>query len=111
MLVKLLNYSFILTSSLLILSIILFKLYVSKLKDNMKSSAFVALIAVFLGLYVIFAITLGFIYKNILSTFIMFLFGLSPFIIGKLATYEKEKYYTMFQLFTVFVSIIYVMIS
>ena len=94
---------FIIFSLILILSILLFKLIISKSKDNIKSSSFVAIIAIFLALYILMACIIA-LFKNDL---IMGLFAISPFIIGKLATWEKEKIYTIIQILTIMASIIY----
>ena len=86
---------------LFVFSIIIHKLFVSKIKDNMKISHFLALMAILMGLYIIF----GIIYS--LKTNLLFLFfALSPFIIGRLATYEKEKIYSFLQILCVLLSII-----
>lgn len=86
---------------LFVLSIIIHKLFVSKIKDNMKISHFLALIAIFMALYVISGILFAF-----KSNILFILFALSPFIIGKFATYEKEKIYSFIQIFCVLLSIV-----
>lgn len=91
--------------------IILHKAVVSKLKDNIKISHFVAVIAFFLALYVILALLMVFLLKSLLYKAIMLVFALSPFIIGKLATYKKEKLYSFIQVLTVLLSAIVVILK
>ena len=92
---------FILSGLLFVLSIIIHKLFVSKIKDAMKISNFIALMAIFMALYIIFGIVLAFRYNPI-----YIIFALSPFIIGKLATYQKEKIYSIIQIICVLISIL-----
>ena len=86
---------------LFVFSIIIHKLFVSKIKDNMKISHFLALMAILMGLYIVFGIIYSF-KSNILFLF----FALSPFIIGKIASYEKEKLFSFIQILCVLLSII-----
>lgn len=102
---------FIAVSCILAILIILHKAFVSKIKDNIKISHFVASIAFFLALYVIFGIALIFVLKSIFYKFIIFIFAMSPFIIGKLATYKKEKLYSFIQVVSVILSTLVVIIK
>ncbi len=95
---------------LYILSVIVHKVYFSKLKDNVKISNYVALIAFFLVFYILSGFTLVFFLKGLINKIIILVFSLSPFIIGKFATYEKEKIFTFFQFVVIFASIIFVLL-
>lgn len=105
---KILIGLFSISGLLFILSIILHKLYISKQKDMMKASNFIASMAIFIGLYILSGILLCLFVQPIIYKLIMLLFALSPFIIGKLATYEKEKIYSLIQIFCVLISILFV---
>ena len=104
MLIKILPYLIILTSILYTISVILHKLYISKQKDNLKASSFVAFIAGMLFLYIILCIALAIFSPVITKKIILLLFAISPFIIGKLATYEKEKLYSIIQIVIMLIS-------
>ena len=86
---------------LFVFSIIIHKLFVSKIKDNMKISHFLALIAILMALYIVF----GIIY-SIKTNILFLLFALSPFIIGRFATYEKEKLYSFIQILCILLSVV-----
>ena len=103
MLIKIFNYLFIFCAISFVVEVVLLKTYFIKIKDNVKSSEFVALITFSLAFYIIFALIITLLQKNLL----MLCFALLPFVIGKLATYEKEKLYTSMQLFFVIISAFY----
>lgn len=96
MYLKFLSPAYIVTCALLCLSIIIQKIFMSKLKN----SAYPALIAVLLIFYVLISLLL------FIAKFepIMFLFAISPFIIGKLATYKTENLYSLLQIFCILLS-------
>ena len=96
---------FLLSGLLFILSIIIHKLFISKIKDAMEISNFIALIVIFMALYIIFGIILALKYN-----LIYLIFALSPFIIGKFATYNTEKIYSIIQIICVLISIIIIFI-
>lgn len=85
------KWFFIIIGFILILLLSMRSFISSKINDNLKVSAFISVIAAFLLLYIILAIILTVIIPNNLYKGIILLFGISPFIIGKLATYEKIK--------------------
>ncbi len=101
---------FIISGLLFVLSIIVHKLYVSKQKDMMKASHFIAAMAIFMGIYILSGIILSFLIPNFLYRLLIIVFALSPFIIGKLATYEKEKIYSFIQVFCVLISLVFILI-
>jgi hypothetical protein len=90
------------------LSIILFKLFVSHQKDMMIKSHFIAGMAMSMGIYILSGIILAFFVPDIAKKLIILLFALSPFIIGKLATYKLEKIYSFIQVFCVLISVVFV---
>ena len=101
---------FMISGFLFVLSIIIHKLYVSRMKDMMKASHFVASMAVFMGIYILSGIVLAIFIPQIINKIFILLFALSPFIIGKFATYEKEKFYSLVQIICVLISIVFVFI-
>ncbi len=101
---------FALSGLLFILSIIIHKLYISKQKDIMKASHFVAGMAIFMGIYILSGIIMGFAVKGIINKLIILLFALSPFIIGRFATYKHIKIYSMVQIVCILISILYILI-
>lgn len=110
MLLKVLEIIFIVIAGLFGLALIINKTYIVNLKDNLKKSDYVAYIAMLLAIYVVSAIAVGLLIPNIYKKFVMILFGLSPFIIGRLATYEKEKFYTAIQFICVILSSVFVIL-
>ncbi len=100
---------FILCGIMYIISVILHKKYFSKLKDNSKISDYVALIALFLVFYILFGLLIFIFEKSILYKTIMLIFSSSPFILGKIATYEKEKLFTLIQFIAIILSVIFVL--
>ena len=106
---KIFSIIFSLSGLAFILSILIHKLYVSKLKDMMKVSQFVVIISIFMGIYILSGIVLAFFMPYILNRILVLLFALSPFIIGKFATYTKEKMYSLIQIICVLTSIIFVL--
>lgn len=99
---------FALSSVLYILFLVFLKFYFSKKKSNVDISNYIALMAVFLAVYVLSGLILVVFLKGILYKSIILLFAMTPFIIGKIATYEKEKLYTLTQFILMFISIIFV---
>lgn len=94
-------------SGILFVSLLILKNFISsKIKDNLKISSFISFIAGILLLYIILAIILVFLENKIIYKIIMAIFALSPFIIGKLATFEKIKIYSFIQIIIAVISII-----
>src|SRR5574344_1591223 len=109
MLLIILKYFFIFAGSLLTIMLLLGKLYIFKLKDNILVSNYAATIAGLMGVYAVSALLLTLVVPNIAYKVLMLLFAGSPFIIGRFATYEKEILYSFIQIITAFVSVIYVL--
>ena len=99
MYLEILKTLFIITGIFLVVLLSLRKYISAKINDNLKVSAFISVIAGFLLLYVILAVLLAIIVPNIILKIFMVFFAASPFIIGRLATYEKIKIYGFIQIF------------
>ncbi len=110
MLLKVSENIFIIFAVLFGLALIINKIYIVKLKDNLKKSDYIAGIALLLAMYVVLSLIVGILIPTIYKKASMILFALSPFIIGKLATYEKEKIYAVIQILSVFISVFFVII-
>ena len=110
MLIKGLKILFSIICVLLPLLMVLQKLWVSKIKDNMKKSDYVAFLAIVLGLYIILGIILAFVIPDIKNKCIIAFFALSPFIIGKFATYKTEVLFSIIQMITIVISGIFVIL-
>lgn len=110
MLIKSLYLIFILISFVLACMIVVQKLIMCKIKDNIKKSDFVAAIAVLFFLYVLFALLLVIFTPVLMSKFIMLVFALSPFIIGRLATFKSENFYSILQVLIILISGCYIFI-
>ena len=74
----------------------------------MLSSHFVAGITVSLTLYTITSFALAVISTGMSNKFIMLAFGLSPFLIGKFASYEKKALFTFLQFLCILLSCVIV---
>lgn len=98
---------FMISGFLFVLSVIIHKLYISKQKNIMIASHFIASMAIFMSLYILSGIILALIIPNIVNKLIILVFALSPFIIGKFATYNKEKIYSFIQIVCVLISIVF----
>ena len=107
---KIINSIFVVSGALFVLSILIHKLYISKQKDMMKASHFVAGMAIFMGIYILSGLVLTFIIPNIIYKIVVFVFAMSPFLIGKFANYKFEKIYSLIQVFCVLMSIAFILI-
>lgn len=98
---------FIICAILLCSLLILYKLVISKRKRTEKTAAFISFMGAMVFLYVLSGILLSIFIPNIINKLIIALFAISPFIIGKFATYEKESFYSFLQIFCIITSTIY----
>lgn len=85
---------FIIISILLAISIIIQKIFMKKLKNT----SFPAIIAVLLFLYILGTFIAAILLPHYVLKLIMFILGIAPFIIGKLATYKTEGLFTFIQI-------------
>ena len=99
------KYIFIAISVLLILALS-FRIFFPKIfENNNKISPVIAFIAGLILLYIFLGLILTIFLPTVKYKLIILLFTLSPFIIGKLVTYKKLKFYSIIQLFCVILSV------
>lgn len=102
---------FLLISILLFISLALYKLIISKHERTPKVSVYVSVVTGFLFFYILISI-LSMIFISGITNKIVFLFlGVTPFVIGKFATYKKENLYSWLQILTVLFGIFYVLLT
>ena len=87
---------------------VLFSLRVFVKKDFVKQSGFVALIGGTFIVYVLCGLGISVFLPGLIKKIIMIIFAISPFIIGKLVSYEKLKFYSIIQILCVILSVVYV---
>ena len=110
MLLNIINILLIVFACAFCFCVVINKIFTKKLRqDGEKYSDFIATMSFFLAFYVIFAILDCFLISDIKNKLIMLLFALSPFIIGKVATYEQEKMYSILQLTVILYSALFVL--
>lgn len=103
-----LKYIFVGIALILALLLSVYKLYSFVKKNNSKNHpVYVSTMTGLLLLYVICGLLLIF-YVPKFDKLILLLFALSPFIIGKLATYETENKYALFQIICLVLSAVFV---
>ncbi len=91
-----------------ILFIVLFSVRVFyKFKSAQILSIFVTIVAIMLFLYILSCFAMSVFCPNYFNKFMMLMFGLSPFIIGRLAVYEKLKKYSAIQVLCVILSLVF----
>lgn len=110
MYLKIFEITFLIISFVLTLLLILREFGITKNMDGMKASDFISTIVGFMLAYVINAFVLVVFLPEISSKLIMGGFGISPFVIGKLVTYQKVKFYSIIQILSVIISIGYLLI-
>ena len=103
-----LKYSYIIAALLFVLSVVAGKLFIFNKKDASFISDYCAGMAVALGFYVILSLVFVFIFPDVFSKGLMLFFAFSPFLIGLLATYHTEKFFTVLQLLIILGSVAYI---
>jgi len=86
----------------------------NKIKDNVKLSDIMGKIALEFGIYTLIAFIFAvwaFLNLEIKQGIIMSLFALSPFIIGRLATYHTKHIFTGIQFLVIILSVVYGFVS
>ena len=106
MFLKILEILFIIIGIMLVILLSFREFISSKIKDNSKVSAFISFIAGVLLLYIILAILLAIFAPNGAYKALMAFFGVSPFIIGYFANYEKIKIFSFIQILLAGISVI-----
>jgi len=105
-----LKFLFIVIAAIFSLMLMIYKLILCKLKRTSKTSLYISVMTFLLFLYITFALLLVILVPKVLSKFIIGFFAISPFIIGRLATYKKENLYSWLQIFMVILSIFCVLL-
>ena len=104
-----LEIAFVIVALWLAVTIIVKKFFLNRIfKDNIKSSEFVAFMGLVIMIYSVLAFVLVLFVPLIQNKIFILLYGLSPYIIGKFAKYEKENLFSIIQLVIVVISIIHV---
>jgi len=101
----LLNYFYIISGLLFVVLLLGHGFYTKKQKDNIKISNYVAVMGFSLAFYVVFGLILSVFSK---SHLIMLLFALSPFIIGRFATYKTKNLFASVQIICILISVLFV---
>ena len=107
MYLKILEYGFVVICAVLTLLLVLREFGITKKMSGMKASDYISAVAVFLFGYIIFAFLLAIFLPNIIQKTVMLVLGFSPFIIGRLASYQKLKVYSIIQILIILLSGIY----
>lgn len=105
---KFLEIIFGFSSLMLILLMVLREMGITKHLSPMRASDYISSMVAFLFVYIMFAFLLAIFTPFGLNKIIFALFGVSPFIIGKLVTYQKVKKYSILQIFCVILSLVYI---
>ncbi len=108
MLLNTLKIIFITSAIVYILTVIIYKIIVQKNK-SIKSSFLTVLIGFSLLIYLIAALLIIIFNPVLVNKIIMLMFFISPFVIGKLATYEQEGFYSLIQILIILFSIFYIL--
>ena len=110
MYLKIFEIIFGISSFAFLLLMILREIGVTKRLTPMRASDYVSSMAMFLLAYIVFAFLIAIFIPSWINKIIFSLFGISPFIIGKLVTYQKVKKYSIMQILCVILSLLYTLI-
>ena len=110
MCLKIFEILFLLTAIILTILLIIREFGITKKLSPMRASDFVSSIAGFLFAYIIFAILLSIFISGWVNKCVMIFFAISPFIIGKMVTYQKVKIFSTIQIICVILSIVYLIL-
>ena len=99
---------FLVSAILMTMMLLFYKLYLQKRKRTEKTAEYISVLVFVFVLYVMSAVLCAIFIPGIMNKVLMMFFAISPFIIGKMATYEKETFYSYIQIFCLVVSIFYV---
>ncbi len=109
MCLKILEILFVLSAVVLTTQLITLFFGITKKMEPMKASAYVSAVAMALFIYVVTAIGLAIFLPSLHSKLIMLVFAISPFLIGKVASYPKLKIFSIFQILCVIMSCGYIL--
>ena len=110
MYLKILEILFGSLAFILLLLMLFRELGITKKLSPMRASDYISSMAGFLLLYIVFAFVLAIFTPIGINKMVMALFGISPFIIGKLVTYKNVRVYSFIQILCVILSLVYVYI-
>ena len=101
---------FIIISSLLCLMFLVYKIFIGNKKKTAGISVLVSTMGGVLSGYVLCLIALAIFTPKIVDKAVFLLFAISPFVIGKFATYKRENFYSWLQILFFALSIFYAII-
>ena len=110
MLITIFKYLFVINAIIFGSMIVYGKCFVFRKKKPQFVSDYCATLAVFLGIYSILSIVMAWVFPSATTKLVMLGFGVSPFLIGALATYHTEKYFTAIQVLLIAISAGYVLL-
>ncbi len=102
------KYAFILFACILALMISIYKIFMQNNKRTEKTACYLSGLTWAFALYVLSAVILSIFISGNINKFVIILFALSPFIIGKLAAYKTENFYSIIQILCAVISAGYV---
>ncbi|GEM_PF-1495737 len=105
-----LKICFALFGILLALNIALCEFGFTKKMSGMRASDFLSYVAVTMFGYILAALVLVFFVHGGINKVLIALFGISPFIIGKVVTYHKLRFYSIIQIAIITLSAVYIFI-
>lgn len=102
---------FFVAISILLSALFLIRMFLPDLfKDSKINSPFMAFLGGLVIFYVLSGLAITVFMPAIIYKIIMLLFTLSPFIIGKIVTYQKLRIYSIIQILCVILSIVFVIL-
>ena len=101
---------YILLTFATVMMIVCGKLFIFRKKSAQFVSDYCATLAALFGFYAVLSLIFVFIYPDMAGKSVMSAIALSPFVIGLLASYRTEKYFTCLQVIILLFSIYYVTI-
>ena len=110
MILNTVNIIFEIICVLIVLLLIVRTFFPDLFKNSNVNSPVMALLGGLFIFYVILCAILSVITFGFVNKIIFILFGISPFIIGKLVSYQKLKIYSIIQVLCVILSLVFVII-
>ena len=110
MYLKIAEYFFVIVS-ILLLGLFSFRTFLPDLfKNSNKFSPVMAFLGGLFICYIFTGIVLVLLLPNVKYKILMSIFTLSPFIIGKLVSYKKLRFYSIIQILCVILSVVFVIL-
>ena len=110
MYLKAIEYFFVVISVLLLILFSFRTFFPDFFKNSNKFSPVMAFLGGLFIFYIFTGIILTILFPSLKYKLIMLLFTLSPFIIGKLVSYKKLKFYSIVQILCVILSVVFIML-